>query len=304
MLEWNYEKGNLTEPVKQYVVEACRRIKAKGGVAQLFVVGRVLEQEDVDWLKEVLREGHPVGNHTYDHVNVWASRPEDLQYRFARAPWLIQGKSVPEVIRENIRLTDSAMQQRTGARPLGFRTPGGSEQGLHGRPDLQALVRELGYSWISSMAPSVPVSPENPTAADFEAVVKKQASSQPFVYPNGLLEIPMSPLGDVASFRRKDKKWKLDDFLEMISRNVRWAIENRATFDLLTHPSIMSVEDPGFRAFELIGDLVQRSEGRAAVVGLDTIARRVRARDGSVPRNGELRNTQVRDNHQEQCHGI
>jgi len=126
LTEWNYEKGNLTQLVKQYVVEACRRIKAKGGVAQLFVLGRVFEQENVDWLKEVVREGHLVGNHTYDHVNIWAARAEDLQYRFARAPWLIQGKSVPEVIRENIRLTDVAMQTRIGVRPVGFRTPGGS----------------------------------------------------------------------------------------------------------------------------------------------------------------------------------
>lgn len=277
LTEWNYEKGNLTEPVKQYVVEACRRIKARGGVAQLFVLGRVLEQENVDWLKEVVREGHAIGNHTYDHVNIWATRTEDLQYRFTRAPWLIHGKSVPEVIRENIRLTDLAMQTRIGVRPVGFRTPGGSAQGLHGRPDLQQLLLELGFRWVSSLAAHVPVSPENPTSADFDAVVQAQAANQPFVYPSGLIEVPMSPLGDVASFRRKDKKWKLADFLTMLQRNVRWAIDHRATFDLLTHPSIMSIEDPEFRAFELICDLVQQSGGRAAIVGLETLAARAKA---------------------------
>ena len=273
MMEWNYEKGNLTEPVKQYALEACRRVKAKGGVAQCFVVGRVFEQAGVEWLEEIVRDGHAVGNHTYDHVNVWATRPEELQYRFARAPWLIRGKTIPEVIRENIRLTELAIETRLGVRPIGFRTPGGSTAGLHGRPDIQKLLLECGFTWTSSMAPSVPVRPENPEKADFDAVVKAQSGSQPFAYPSGLVEIPMSPLGDVASFRRKEKKWRLGDFLRMIEANVRWAIEHRAVFDLLTHPSIMLCEDPEFRAYELVGDLVQKSAGRAAIVGLDTIAK-------------------------------
>ncbi len=281
MMEWNYEKGNLTERVKRYVVEVCRRVKAKGGIVQMFVLGRVLEQENVEWLKEVVRAGHAVGNHTYDHVNVWAQKPEDLQYRFARCPWLIHGKTVPEVIRENIRMTDLALATRIGVRPVGFRTPGGSTAGLHGRIDVQKLLLECGFRWVSSMAASVAVRPENPTAADFDAVVKAQPASQPFVYPSGLSEIPMSPLGDVASFRRKDKKWKRADFLAMIRRNVGWAIEHRGVFDLLTHPSIMSIEDPKCETYEMICDLVRESSSRAAVVGLDTIAQRIQTSEVS-----------------------
>ncbi|NUQ61978.1 MAG: polysaccharide deacetylase family protein [Pirellulales bacterium] len=274
MMEWNYEKGNLTSAVKQYTVEAGRRVKAKGGILQCFLLGRVLEQENVDWLKELVREGHAVGNHTYDHVSVWATSPEQLQYRFQRAPWLIRGKTVPEVIRENILLTEAAMETRIGVKPLGFRTPGGSTEGLKGRPDIQKLLLDLGFTWASSMAPGVPVTPANPTDADFQAVADAQASSQPFVYPTGLIEIPMSPLGDVASFRREKEKWKLGDFLKMVEHNVRWAIDHGGVFDLLTHPSIMVVEDPEFRAYELICDLVGASSGRARIVGLDEIAKR------------------------------
>ena len=46
----------------------------------------MLEQENVDWLKELAHAGHKIGNHTYDHVNVLAQKPEDLQFRFRRAP--------------------------------------------------------------------------------------------------------------------------------------------------------------------------------------------------------------------------
>ena len=50
------------------------------------------------------------------------------------------------------------------------------------------------------------------------------------------------------------------------------AIEERATFDLLAHPSCLVVEDPHFETFKLICDLVEQSKGRAELVGLDALA--------------------------------
>src|SRR5947209_209216 len=64
---WDYEKGNLNDQTKKYAAEACRRLKGHGGVCHCFAVGRVFEQENVDWLKDIVKAGHPVGNHTYDH---------------------------------------------------------------------------------------------------------------------------------------------------------------------------------------------------------------------------------------------
>ena len=92
---WDYEKGNLNAETKKYAVEACRRVKQHGGVLHCFVVGRVLEQENVDWLKEIIAAGHPIGNHTYDHVNVTATKPQDIQFRFRRAPLAHSGTNAP-----------------------------------------------------------------------------------------------------------------------------------------------------------------------------------------------------------------
>ena len=36
----------------------------------------VLLSAVVDWLKEIIREGHRVGNHTCDHVYLLAGKPE------------------------------------------------------------------------------------------------------------------------------------------------------------------------------------------------------------------------------------
>src|SRR5438093_7678237 len=66
---WDYEKGNLNAETKAYAIEAARRVKTRGGRVHFFLLGRTLEQENVDWLKQLAAAGHPIGNHTYDHVN-------------------------------------------------------------------------------------------------------------------------------------------------------------------------------------------------------------------------------------------
>jgi hypothetical protein len=273
---WDYEKGNLNAETKKYTLEACRRVKAHGGVVHCFVVGRVLEQENVDWLGETVSAGHPVGNHTYDHVNVLANRSEDIQFRFRRAPWLIAGKPTSEVIVENIRLTNAALKTRLGIEPAGFRTPGGFAQGLEGRQDIQKMLLDLGFPWVSSKYPAHPVGApgQEPTRDVYDGIVKAQEQAQPFVYPSGLMELPMSPISDIGAFR--NGRWKLEWFLEAIRLSVEQVIKRQAVFDFLAHPSCLYVVDPEFRAIELICKLVQEARARAALVDLGTIARRVR----------------------------
>jgi len=270
---WDYEKGNLNDETKRYAVEAARRVKAASGVLHFFAVGRVFEQANVDWAKELVDQGHPIGNHTYDHVNVTATKPEDLQFRFQRAPWLIQGRTVHQVIRENIRLCELAIQQRLGKKPDGFRTPGGFRTGLQDHPEVRAILLELGYTWVSSLYPPHPYTKpmEEPSVEIIDGILDALPAAQPSVYPDGLIEIPMSPISDIGAFRTG--RWKLDWYLAAIGQCVQWAIENRAVFDFLAHPSCLYVADPNFKAIELICDLVASAGDRAEIVDLDTIAK-------------------------------
>jgi peptidoglycan/xylan/chitin deacetylase (PgdA/CDA1 family) len=275
---WDYEKGNLNEQTKRYTIEACKRIKDHGGVLHCFAVGRTLEQEDVDWLKDIARAGHPIGNHTYDHVNIKATKAEDLQFRFRRSPWLIEGQTPAEVVRDNIRMTTTALKTRAGITPVGFRTPGGYHNGLADRPDLQKLLGELGFRWVSSKYPAHPLTApgKEPTPEVLDGIVKAQADAQPFAYPKRLIEVPMSPISDISAFR--GGRWKLEWFIEAIKRALTWVIDNGATFDFLAHPSCMYVVDPHFRTVELICDMVKNAGERAALVSLDVIADRIRDR--------------------------
>jgi peptidoglycan/xylan/chitin deacetylase (PgdA/CDA1 family) len=273
---WDYEKGNLDEATKKYAADAGARVKNRGGRIHYFCVGRVLEQADVSWLSELAKEGHAIGNHTYDHINILATKAEDIQFRFRRAPWLIADRMPAEVIRENIRLTTLALKERVGITNRGFRTPGGFGNGLADRDDLQRMLLDLGFAWVSSKYPrhanSKPM--EKPSAEVYAEIVKAQSAAQPFVYPSGLIEIPMSPVSDINAFR--SGRWNLDWFLEAVRRAVSWAIEQRAVFDFLAHPSCLGVVDPEFRTLDLICDLVDESKGQAALVDLDTIAQGVK----------------------------
>ena len=275
---WDYEKGNLDEDTKQYALEAARRLHRRGARLHFFAVGRVLEQENIEWLQEIVAAGHPVGNHTYDHVNVTATRAEDIQFRFQRAPWLIAGREPTDVIRENIRLANLALEDRLGIKPAGFRTPGGFANGLADRPDVQAMLMELGFPWVSSKYPAHAMTKpgEPPSQAVLSSIVEAQAAAQPLVYPSGLIEVPMSPVSDIGAFR--NGRWPLEEFLKAVRLGVAWAIEHRAVFDFLGHPSCLAVTDPEFRTIDLICDLVEHAGDKAVIVDLGTIARRAKLR--------------------------
>ena len=274
---WNFEKGNLNDESKRYSVEAARRVKAAGGRIHFFAVGQVFEHPSVEWLEEIVREGHPVGNHTYDHINVTATTTKDLQFRFQRSPWLLRDQTVPDAIRENIQLCKRAMKSRLGVEPIGFRTPGGFANGLREHPAVRSMLMELGYDWISSLYPPHPNSEpmQEPSAAVLDGIVAAQIKAQPFIYPDGLIEIPMNPISDIGAFR--NGRWQLDWFLKAIQQAVEWAIDRRAVFDFLAHPSCLYVVDPEFKSIELICDLVRKAGKRATIADLSTIARRVKA---------------------------
>jgi hypothetical protein len=271
-MHWDYEKGNLDEPTKRYASKAAQRVRQRGGVIHFFVVGQVFEQANVDWLREIAEAGHPIGNHTYDHINVLATRREDLQFRFQRSPWLLPDRPVLDLIRENIELTTKAMQSRLGIRPQGFRTPGGFHDGLRNHPEVRSLLKELGYRWASSLYPAHPNTDphQEPSEEILDAIASAQDASQPFAYPDGLIEVPMSPISDIGAFRTG--RWKLEWFLRSVERSVRWAIERGAAFDFLAHPSCLGVVDPEFKTLDLICRLVEESKGLAELADLNALA--------------------------------
>ena len=269
---WDYEKGNLDQAAKNYTCRLCDLVREAGGRAHLFAVGRLFEQGDVEWLRRLVSQGHPVGNHTYDHVNVKARSLEDVQYRFNRSPWLVEGKSANQVIRENIRLSSLAIETRLGITPAGFRTPGGFAEGLSDRPDVRAWLKESGFTWVSSKYPSHPAAKAGvePDRDFLKSLVDAQGKAQPHRYADGLVEVPMSPISDIGAFRTG--RWKLEWFVRAIRTCLESVIETGGCFDFLAHPSCLGVVDPALETVRMILQMVEDNRHRAKLCTLDELA--------------------------------
>ena len=137
------------------------------------------------------------------------------------------------------------------------------------------LLRQ-GFPWVSSLYPPHPMgrAKEEPTAAVYADIVTAQAAAQPFAYPSGLIEVPMSPVSDVTAFRTH--YWKLDWFLKAVRLAVAEAVRTGGAIDFLAHPSCIVVEDPNFETVKLICALVKDAGEKAAIVGLDAVAAQVK----------------------------
>ena len=129
-------------------------------------------------------------------------------------------------------------KERIGVKANGFRTPGGFADRLS-RP--RRLATDAARTWDSiGSAASTRATQEWSTCAPaqdgpsdeaYREYRRGPARAQPFVYPTGLLDIPMSPISDIGAFR--NGRWKLDHFLQAIRLAMDWAIESRAVFDFL-----------------------------------------------------------------------
>ena len=267
--QWDFEKGNLDEASKRYTLEAATRVKKHGGVLHSFLVGATLEQPDVGWLKELVAAGHPVGNHTYDHVNLFAAKLDELQPKFTRSPWLVEGREVADVLREQITMTAAAFKARVGGELSGFRSPSERPPGLSDREDLQRMLVGLGFKWVMTRYPPVNLGPagKRPDATVFDAIVAAQGLARPEEYPSGLIELPISPVTDIHVMRAL--KWDVADFREAVVRCVEHAIAAGTSYRFTGHPSCLNVVDPQFTVIDAICHAVKRAGDRAAIVPLD-----------------------------------
>lgn len=137
------------------------------------------------------------------------------------------------------------------------------------------MLLDQGFKWASCAYAGNFMRPggERPDQKVFDSIVQAQAASQPLRYSSGLIEIPMSPLSDIGAFR--NGRWPLKDFVKAIRGAVEWAIEHRAVFDFLCHPSCIGVVDPGFETVEMICDLVAAAGDRAEIVDLGRVSETV-----------------------------
>lgn len=242
--QWNHLKGALDDDSKHYVLKMHEVARSYGVPLYFLLVGSSLEDPDIDYMKQLVAAGHEVGNHTYTHLNVKAKTIESLQAVYANAPWRAHGRTPLQVIHDEVRATNAAIRERLGVTVTGFGTPGAFSTGLHDVTEVQALLKEEGFTHVTShyLHPS-PRGAKRPPLAQVEAALRKNIDKlQPYRYPNGLLEIAPMALTDIAAFRVLDlDRW---EYVRLLKTAIDHAHANRYILSLAFHPPAMAARDP------------------------------------------------------------
>ena len=182
-----------------------------------FAVGRVFEQEDVGWLKGIVAGGPP---RRQPHL-----RPRQ---RAGDAPG---GHPVPLPARTLAHRGPGSRRRDPRQRPAGHRGHEGAAGPRAGRlPHPRRLRRRparparragdaprAGLRLGQQPLPAPTRRPgrwRSPAPRPTTSIVRAQAEAQPFAYPDGLIEVPMSPISDIGAFRTG--RWRLDWFLKAV----------------------------------------------------------------------------------------
>ena len=242
--QWNHLKGALDADSKQYVLKMHEVARSYGVHLYFLLVGSSFEDPDIDYLKQLVAAGHEVGNHTYTHLNVKAKTVESLQAVYASAPWRANGRTPLQVIHDEVRATNAAIRERLGVRVTGFGTPGAFSTGLHDVPEVQALLKDEGFTHVTShyLSPA-PRGAKRPPLDQLETAMRKNIDRlQPYRYPNGLLEIAPMALTDIAAFRVLDlDRW---EYVRLLKTAIDHAHANQYILSLAFHPPAMAARDP------------------------------------------------------------
>jgi len=283
---WNHRKGAIDEPTKRYVGQLNAKMEQFGAKGHYFIVGSMLEDPNIDYLKRTVESGHAIGNHTYTHVNIKARDIDNLSGIYASCPWQAAGRSAQEIVRQEVRMTTDAIRSRLGIDPKGFRSPGGFIDGLQDAADVQKMFQDEGFWWVSTHYNDSLLS-EHYRLASTESINKIDIDTmttafnksehilQPYRYEGGLLEIPPAGITDVMSWRgyRPD----LGEWLKMLSSGVDYAHKHGLIFMLTTHPAVLAAVDPLCQTIDVVMRRALELDGGVWLPDLEEVAQHLQA---------------------------
>lgn len=121
--------GRLGPFLMKYMLRLCETAEDYGVFLHFFQVVNGLEvNEVVLHLKEVIRRGHAVDCHTYNHVNLAYTPTQELN--------------------NDLALANRLFEKHLGYRSIILRGPGGYRHNAL-EPENQQVILNNGYKWIS-----------------------------------------------------------------------------------------------------------------------------------------------------------
>ena len=164
--------GRIIPEVQEYTLELCSIAEEFGVQLHFFHVGNGFE-ETYACLREILHRGHLVDNHTYSHIPLLTEEVDRLDKELAK---------VNALYAERLNWTSTVL-----------RGPGGYQDGLDERPANQEVILRNGFKWVSCRFDSTDLK-------NRDYVLASPAENVPYVYPTGLIEIPIQGYTDRSFF--------------------------------------------------------------------------------------------------------
>ena len=165
--------GRTMPALQAHMLRLCDTAESFAVRLQFFQIGNGLDQEDVAYLREILRRGHAVDSHTYSHMALIGD---------------------PETLRQELLRTNRLFQERLGRRSTVLRGPGGYQNGLRDHPANQQVILDCGFRWVSCQYDNA-MPRREPRYA-----VEAPAREAPYEYPSGLIEFPLQGYTDRVWF--------------------------------------------------------------------------------------------------------
>jgi len=165
--------GRTMPALQEHMLRLCDTAEAFAVSLQFFQIGNGLEEDDLDYLREILRRGHLVDSHTYSHMPLIGD---------------------PDALRDELARTNRLFEQRLGRRSTALRGPGGYQRGLLDHPANQQVILDCGFRWVSCRYDAT-LQDHDPRYA-----VEAPARDLPYAYPTGLVEFPIQGYSDRVWF--------------------------------------------------------------------------------------------------------
>lgn len=172
--------GRLASFLMDYMDMLCETAEEYGVSLQFFQIANGLEVKEVaSYLRKIVNRGHAVDCHTYNHINLAHSLPEELD--------------------QDLNLANKLFERELGFRSTILRGPGGYKHGDL-KIENQLVILRNGYKWVSGEFDYDLLKKEVSRRCGYEYMISAPSRNKPFMYPSGLIEIPIQGWTDRVWF--------------------------------------------------------------------------------------------------------
>jgi peptidoglycan/xylan/chitin deacetylase (PgdA/CDA1 family) len=163
--------GRIIPAVQEYTLHLCQIAESYNVQLHFFYVCNGLEEDNIEYLREILRRGHVIDSHTYSHQHV--------------------AKSDPAKLDNELSLANRLLHERLGINSTVLRGPYGYAEGWRNLPpENRQVILKNGFHWLSGEYNDQVY---HQTKQDW---VKAVETGLPYQYPDGLIEIPFQGWSD------------------------------------------------------------------------------------------------------------